>query len=106
MNERKSIKLGDYESIKLSDLQSILIVNQKAIEIQIEVERQNEQILDVLKVQAAERSAINKEILEDVENIKSKIEEINKEAFRIQILLGSGLASLILQIIAMFFMKK
>lgn len=83
---------NDYDSreqIKLTsgDLQNILEVNKKAIEIHIEVEKQNEEILDKLNY------------------LRDKIDDIDKALFKMALILSSIGAGTVIGIIQIFLNK-
>lgn len=69
-----------------ADLQSILEVNKKAIEIHLEVEKQNEEILELLN------------------HCKTKIDETEKYLFKLIIVLSSIGVSSVLGVIQLFMM--
>jgi len=86
-------KNRDYDirvATKLSsaDLQSILEVNKKAIEIHLEVEKQNEEILELL------------------EHCKTKIDEIDKYLFKLVLVLSSIGISTVIGVLQLFLGHK
>jgi hypothetical protein len=112
----KTLKLGDRDGengITSSELEYILDVNKKAIEIQIEVAKQNEQILDFLKeikgqlsilysegIEVRRISEMTKTTLED--EIQDKVDEMEKALFRLTVVLSSATIGAILTIIQAF----
>lgn len=68
----KKQKMEDQDNLTLQDLQVILDVNKKAIEINIEVERQNEQVISLLQ------SLTNdvKDVYLEYNNFKYSIQEV------------------------------
>ncbi len=155
VNEKSKFKIEDpvdsSASLTTSDLKYILDVNKKAIEIYIEVDKQNEKILenfdhfkDVSKGVNEELNVIkyntsnvkdsliadnnrahseittylkdfketfgdfqvhNDKIKEMLENIESKIEDIEKNLFRLVLILGSTGIGLVITIVSTFFKK-
>lgn len=89
-NEKKGSKIGEDGSVTSSELEYILDVNKKAIEIHIEVEKQNEQILNSLEEidekldSIVEKQREHLRMTEDgkkmVEDGKETIDEIKKLA--------------------------
>lgn len=94
---------SDVGLLTTNDLNNILEVNQKSLTIYLEVERQNRLILETLK-ENKETLEIVEEIKRDLEKfntklsenedavaeIKKKIEEIDKNMFRLILILGSA----------------
>lgn len=70
----KKQKMEDEDSITSQDLRVILDVNKKAIEINIEVEKQNEQVLSIL--QSLKEDV--KDIYLEYNNFKYSIQEIGR----------------------------
>jgi hypothetical protein len=89
-NDKKRSDCGVAEHSKLTsgDLQNILEVNKKAIEIHLEVEKQNE------------------EIIEDLTHIKAKVDDIDKALFKLVMILGGLGASTIFGIIELILGHK
>lgn len=89
------------ENVRKKDLDLILEVNRKAIEIETEIAEQNEEIIstlsDIKKVQEDQDKKIDK--------LVEKTEDINKDLFRIQVLFVTGLLSLVIQIVQIFFKR-
>lgn len=151
--EKKNLKLGDAEDLITSqDLQVILDVNKKAIEINIEVEKQNEQVISMLehfkevsetveekieliyesqrtfKEEQKEVKRILEENKKDFEkfeihidevrkfseetnkvitdNIKADVKEIEKNLFRLIIILGSAGVGTIFTILQTYLQHK
>jgi hypothetical protein len=113
VNEKK--KIGE-EGITSSELEYILDVNKKAIEINLEVEKQNEQTLsslerieekiDGITEKQKDHIRITEELVLKLKNdIETKIEEIEKNLFRLVIILGSAGVGTILTIIQAFLHK-
>lgn len=110
------LKPGDRDgdnNITSSELEYILDVNKKAIEIQIEVEKQNEQILESLEEitgqlvivisEQKEQKRIAEETQEALEDsIQEKVDEIEKALFRLTVVLSSASIGAILTIIQAF----
>lgn len=96
-------------NVSLSELKTILDVNTKSIEIYIEVEKQNEEILlklnsitsDITKIKE-NQDKINYvyEFVKDT--LKTKITDLDKNIFRLVILLGSAGIGTIIAIIRSF----
>jgi tetrahydromethanopterin S-methyltransferase subunit G len=81
-NERKNTKTED--NITASDLEYIIDVNKKAVEIHVEVVKQQEQVLTALE-----------EIEEKIDSLTEKQSEIDKNMFRLVIILsGAGIGTL------------
>lgn len=113
VNDKK--KIGE-ENITSSELEYILDVNKKAIEINLEVEKQNEQTLNSLERieekidDITEKQKDHIRITEEIalklkDDIEAKIEEIEKNLFRLVIILGSAGVGTILTIIQTFLHK-
>lgn len=86
-------------NITLSEIKSILDVNEKAIEIYIEVQEQNDEILEKLeKIQTSQED--QKEKITYIHNyvrdiLMKKISDIDKNIFRLLVILGVGSAGTI-----------
>lgn len=87
-------KKDDDDNLSKSDFDTILEVNRKTIEVQLEVSDQNEKIIEGLD---ANQKA-------DADIIK-RIDDLDKKMFKIEVLLASGLISLIIQLIQIFTKK-
>lgn len=89
-NDKKRSDYENAEHTKLTsgDLQTILEVNKKAIEIHLEVEKQNE------------------DIIEDLSYIRGKVDEIDKALFKLIIVLSSIGVGTIIGIIQLFLGHK
>ncbi len=72
------------ENLNKKDLEIILEVNRKAIEIETEVADQNEEIISLLNYN------------------KEKIDKMEKDIFKIQVLFITGILGLIIQLIQLF----
>lgn len=101
MSEKsKTSFVGD--GVTATELEYILDVNKKAIEIHLEVERQNEQILETLgKMTEQMTEALNREeqarsILKD---IQKGLEKLNGALFKLLTILGVVGAGTILSIV-------
>lgn len=70
-NQEQEYANEHHRRLTSGELQNILEVNKKAIEIHLEVERQNEDIIEILK------------------HCKTKIDEVEKNLFKLLIVLGS-----------------
>ena len=111
MSEKpKNFRASDGETnngITSSELEYILEVNKKTIEINIEVERQYQEILDLLeKVNSRQDEVLTDQVEQKgivksidrvlMEDLKEQIEEIEKGVFRLTIILSSfGLGALL-----------
>ncbi len=95
----KIIKIDEHVNKK--DLELILEVNKKAIEIETEVADQNEEVIDSLNTIKNNQEKSD----EQIEKLVKQTEEMAKDLFRTQVLLVTGLLSLIVQIISIFFKK-
>lgn len=112
----KILKTGERDgdnNITSSELEYILDVNKKAIEIHIEVEKQNEQILDTLEkidnklLIIIDEQKEQKRLAEDTqtaleEEVQEKVDEIEKALFRLSVILSSASIGAILTIIQAF----
>jgi len=77
-NDLKNQECKEHIRLSSGDLQNILEVNKKAIEIHLEVERQNE------------------DIIKDLTYCKDKIDRIDTNLFRLVVILSSiGISSII-----------
>lgn len=149
-NKFKIESQADSETITTADLKYILDVNKKAVEIYIEVDKQNEKILETfeyfkevaedikdklgaLKVSEANMEKMlsndsdvhddiqselgefkdtfssfevhNDKMYEVVTKVEKKIEEIEKNLFRLVLLLGSTGVGLIISIVSTYLKK-
>ena len=95
----KIIKMDEHVNKK--DLDLILEVNKKAIEIETEVAEQNEEVIDGLHTIKERQERID----EQLQKLSDQSENINRELFKIQVLWVTGLLSIIIQIISVFFKK-
>jgi hypothetical protein len=89
------------DRINKGDVELILEVNRKAIEIETEVAGQNEEIIESL-------SKISNKQLEDgekVDKLLEQSEQLSRDLFKTQVLLVTGLISLIIQVIQIFMRK-
>lgn len=89
------------EQLSKRDLELILEVNKRVIEIETTVAEQNEEIIEVLHSQ---KVSIQK-ISESSEKTSTKLEEISKELFKMQVLYITGLLTFIAQVVQMFLKK-
>jgi hypothetical protein len=109
------------DSLSKSDLDTIIEVNKKAIEVQIEVAAQNEKVIEDLEENIKiseglkrdtestlkELSSLKEDIKDfkkDIEkkiddDVKKKIDELDKSQFKIYAILTTGSIAVILQII-------
>lgn len=84
----------DDSALQRSDIETIIKVNSRAIELQGEVSDQYEEIISSL----SDVKDTQERIQEDNDEIKKEIKDISKAQFKIQILLTSGIVSVIIQI--------
>jgi len=77
--------------LSASDLLSILEVNRKTVEIHLEVEKQNEQVLSMLK-----------EMKEAAGKMEEKMEELDRGLFRLMVILSSAGAGTLLTLLQQF----
>jgi hypothetical protein len=91
----------DDDNLSKSDLDTIIEVNRKTIEVQLEVSDQNEKIIEGLE----QNKKNDEEIIKLLEKIKERIDENDRKLLKIEILLASGLISLIIQLIQIFAKK-
>ena len=89
------------EQINKHDLTVILEVNRKAIEIETGVADQNEEIISLL----TENKEQIEKCKEDTSDISEKIEKLDRELFKIQVLFLTGVLSLVVQILQIVFRK-
>lgn len=117
---------GEVGMLRVQDLNTILEVNQKALTIYLEVEKQNEDILEVLKeskeiidtlpkmsemlTKIAEKQVLtDKNRDEDKklwEEMKKKMEELDKNFFRLILVLGSTGIGTILNLVQSYLSTK
>jgi len=96
------------ERLTSRDVDLILEVNRRAIEINNTVSEQNE---DIIRRLTESKERIDKmldkmdRLYEKSEKMSKQVEDMNKDIFKIQILFATGIASLIIQLIQMFFKK-
>ncbi len=96
------------EQLNKKDLELIIEVNRKAIEVETAVADQNEEIIDHLnKSNTSDLSLHDKadKNAKQHEEIIKKIEELNKEIFKMQVLFITGLLGFIVQIVSLFVKK-
>ena len=89
------------EQLNKRDLEVFLEVNKKAVEIEIEVAEQNEEIISLLNDNKKKQDDLDVK----VDKLIKQTEEINKDIFKIQVLFITGILSLVIQIIQMFIKK-
>lgn len=89
------------ENLNRKDLDLILEVNRKAVEMEMEVAAQNEEIIKSLSSAAAD----HKKQTELAEKLLKLSEESAKDMFKLQILFVTGLFSIVAQIISIFVKK-
>lgn len=85
----------DEETLQKADIDTILSVNKKAIELYTENSEQNEEIIECL-------SSIKndtKTLAEKQKDMADEIKTIERAQFKLLVLLGSGVVSLVLQLI-------
>lgn len=109
--------------ITFKDLKSILEVNQKAMTIYLEVERQNEEIMESLSDQNQKIASLDSKeykivenqekmikllenLTETAEETEGKMDDIDKNIFRLWIVLGSTGIGLIVTIIQQLIARK
>lgn len=89
-------------SISKNEIDTILQVNKNAIELQTQTSNQYEEIISELDDNKA-NTEINTKMLdkvkEDVSEVKKSTQEIKESIFKLNVLVASGLFSLILNII-------
>lgn len=93
------------ENLKKKDLDIILEVNKKAIEIETEVAGQNEEIIAFLETNAEQHKDIIAKldnIFEQNEKIIEQNEKIDRSLFKFQVLVGTGVIGVIIQIVQMW----
>ena len=91
-----SDKLND--RINRGDVDLILEVNRKAIEIETEVAEQNEEIISLLSKTYSKQE----ELETKADKLLEQSEQISRDIFKTQVLLITGLISLIVQVIQIF----
>lgn len=97
-----SDKISDIEEyLDKRDLNIILEVNKKAIEIQMEVADQNEEIIG----QLGKISENQETLIEQNKEIIKQNDENGKELFKMQVLYITGLLAIVAQIIQIFVKK-
>ncbi len=100
-------KTGRDEAITSNELEYILDVNRKAVSIYNEVAHQNEEIIEKLDKLTVKIDAIEKHSEETNKSIKEEVEEkissIDKNIFRLIIILSSTGAGIIYTIVQSFF---
>ena len=85
----------DEEILQKADIDTILSVNKKAIELYTENSEQNEEIIEYLSSIKSD----TKELVEKQKDIANEIKTIERAQFKLMVLLGSGIVSLIIQFI-------
>lgn len=89
-------------SISKNDITQIIEVNKKAIELQSEVSTQNENVLEALEKLDKNIDKSNPSIFlieKAIDKVDKNVEDIKNSLFKINVLLGSGILALILNII-------
>jgi predicted PurR-regulated permease PerM len=104
------------EFISKADFETIISINKRTIELEIERVSQNETILESLtKISESQEEfkKIHEEIRvassfndEAIKDIKKRLEEIDKNQFRVQVILASNFLALILSFVITFFLSK
>lgn len=89
------------ENLNKKDLDLILEVNRKAVEMEMEVAAQNEELIKTLTTHSAD----HKKQTELAEKLLKLSEELSKDMFKLQILFVTGLFSIVAQIISIFVKK-
>lgn len=85
----------DEETLQKADIDTILSVNKKAIELYTENSEQNEEIIEYLSSIKGD----TKTLVEKQKEMADEIKTIEKAQFKLLVLLGSGVVSLVLQLI-------
>lgn len=86
------------DQINKSDIDTIISVNKKAVELQTEVSDQYENILEEAKKTAIDIALIKNDMID----LKSDMKFVSKSHFELKVLIGSGIVSLIIQLILLF----
>jgi len=86
------------DNVKKRDLDVILEVNRKAIEIEMEVVEQNEEVIKLL----TENKDITEDVDKKIDKLIEKTDAISKDLFKLQVLFVTGLLSLVVQIVQIF----
>lgn len=89
-------------SISKNEIDTILQVNKNAIELQTQTSNQYEEIISELddnKKNTEGNSKLLDKVKEDVSEVKKSTQEIKESIFKLNVLVASGLFSLILNII-------
>lgn len=89
------------EQVNRKDLELILEVNKKAIEIETEVAEQNEEIIELLN----DSHDLQEKMDEKLDKLVTQSEETSRDLFKMQVLFGTGLVSLIIQVVQIFIKK-
>lgn len=106
---------ADLGLLTAQDLNSILEVNTKALTIYLEVEGQNEKILKNLQEIAKLEGLFDEiedmkrtigDLHESVENSEKKTEDIDRNLWRLNLILGSGLVTTVIAIVQSYFSHK
>ena len=93
------------EKVNNRELEVILEVNRKAVEIETEVAGQNEEIISMLnenKTNQERNDEKSDKIIDLLNDVISKLNDLDKTLFKIQVLFITGLLALVAQIIRIF----
>ena len=88
----------DRDILQRGDIDTIIEVNNKAIELHSEISDQYEEIISAQNKLMISQGKID----DDIRSIKKDMDELNKNQFKIILLLSTGIISLIIQLVAAF----
>lgn len=97
MEKNKDIK----NVLQKSDLDTIIEVNNKAIELQTETSEQYEEMISLTTTLSNNQEKID----DKIKNIETEIKDINKTLLKIMLIVGTGIISLIAQLISLLFRR-
>ena len=89
------------DQLKKRDLEVFLETNKRAIELEAEVASQNEEIISLLSTNKNKQDEVNSKL----EKLIEKIDGINRDLFKIQVLFIGGLLSFLAQIVVAIIKK-
>jgi hypothetical protein len=100
----KKLKSFDDEILHKSDMEEVISVNTKAIELHTEISEQNEEVISLLGNLNTKMDKIiihQDSIGEKQREIYKEVKDIERNQFKVLILLSTGIVSLIIQLISL-----
>jgi NAD-dependent SIR2 family protein deacetylase len=89
------------EHLQKKDIDLIIEVNKKAVEIEMAVADQNEELISLIEDVKKSQDLISK----NIDEFNSQLNSIDKEIYKLQVLYVMGFLTLVAQIIQIFLKK-